>query len=113
MLEVKSPWNLKTLEKVPQNNDSQIERKLEKACKVSKSKSLDFTPDERIKVLKKFSQGIEKNLTELASLASTEGGKPITDSLIEIKRGIDGVDCCIEILKNDSGNVIPMNIDEA
>ena len=46
MLEVKSPWNLKTLEKVPQNNDSQIERILEKACKVSKSKSLDFTPDE-------------------------------------------------------------------
>ena len=44
MLEVKSPWNLKTLEKVPQNNDSQIESILEKANKVSKSKSLDFPP---------------------------------------------------------------------
>ena len=96
MLEVKSPWNLKTLEKVPQNNDSQIESILEKANTVSKSKSLDFPPDERIKVLKKFSQRIDKNLTELASLAASEGGKPITDSLIEIKRGIDGVECCIE-----------------
>ena len=113
MLEVKSPWNLKTLEKVPQNNDSQIESILEKANSVSKSKSLDFPPDERIKILKKFSQIIDKNLTELASLAASEGGKPITDSLIEIKRGIDGVECCIEVLKNDSGNVIPMNIDEA
>ena len=25
MIEVKSPWNLKTLEKVPQNNESQVE----------------------------------------------------------------------------------------
>ena len=23
------------------------------------------------------------------------------------------MECCIEVLKNDSGNVIPMNIDEA
>ena len=35
------------------------------------------------------------------------------DSLVEIQRGADGVDSCIEILKNDSGSVIPMNIDEA
>ena len=102
MLEVKSPWNSKTLEKVPQNNDSQIESILEKANEVSQSKGLDFPPDERIKVLKKFSQRIDKNLTELASLAASEGGKPITDSVIEIKRGINGVDCCIEILKNET-----------
>mgnify|MGYP002793036366 CR=1 FL=1 len=113
MLEVKSPWNAKILEKVPQNNDGQIEKILAKASIASKNKGLDFPPNERIKVFKKFSQKIGENLSQLASLAASEGGKPIKDSLIEIKRGMDGVDCCIEVLKNDSGNVIPMNIDEA
>ena len=113
MLEVKSPWNLKILEKVPQNNEGQIEKILANASIASKNKGLDFPPDERIKVLKKFSQIIGENLSQLASLASSEGGKPIKDSLIEIKRGMEGVDCSIEVLKNDSGNVIPMNIDEA
>lgn len=113
MLEIKSPWNQKILEKIPQNNDSQIEGILEEAYKVSKNKGLDFPPDERIKVLKKFSERIDANLSQLASLAASEGGKPITDSIIEIKRGMDGVNCCVEVLKSDSGNVIPMNIDEA
>ena len=62
MLEVKSPWNEKILEKVPQNNDGQIEKILAKASIASKNKGLDFPPDERIKVLKKFSQKISENL---------------------------------------------------
>lgn len=113
MLEVKSPWNLKTLEKVPQNNDKQIQNTLEKASKISKNKGLDFPPEDRIKVLKKLSKIINDNLLELAKLATLEGGKPIKDSIIEIKRGLYGVECCIEVIKNESGEVIPMNIDQA
>ena len=46
MLEVKSPWNLKILEKVPQNNEGQIEKILANASIASKNKGLDFPPDE-------------------------------------------------------------------
>ena len=48
----------------------------------------------------------------MANLATSEGGKPITDSIIEIKRGAEGVESCIEILKSESGHVIPMIINE-
>ena len=43
-----------------------------------------------------------KILKNLANLATSEGGKPITDSIIEIKRGAEGVESCIEVLKNES-----------
>ena len=49
----------------------------------------------------------------MAKLATSEGGKPLQDSIIEIKRGAEGVDAAVEVLKSDSGNVIPMNINEA
>ena len=32
--------------------------------------------------------------------------------LVEIKRGAEGVESCIEVLKSESGSVIPMNLNE-
>ncbi len=113
MLEIKSPWDLKIIDKVNFQTEGEIEKYLEISKEISLKKGLDFLPKERIDVLKKFSEKIKNNLDELAELASLEGGKPMIDSLVEIRRGADGVDSCIEILKNDSGSVIPMNIDEA
>ena len=113
MLEIKSPWNLETIDQIDCHTEKDIESFLDAAKKVSLKKGLDFSPKERIRVLKKFSEKIKNNLQDLAELASSEGGKPMIDSLIEIKRGADGVAWCIEALKNESGSVIPMNIDDA
>ncbi len=113
MLEVKSPWNSEQIGEVDTHNQSQIEKILINAEKISKLKGIDFPPIERIKILKLFCQKINDNIEDLAKLATSEGGKPITDSVVEIKRGIEGVESCIEILKSESGNVIPMNINEA
>ena len=45
---------------------------------------------------------------ELAKLAASEGGKPLTDSVIEVTRAIDGVNLCIESLRAERGDVIPI-----
>ena len=113
MLEVKSPWDKKFLDKVSQNNEKDIDKIIEKASLIAKNKGLDFKPSKRIEVLKKFSKKIKANIDELAVLAASEGGKPLKDSIIEIKRGADGVDSCIEVLKTETGSVIPMDIDAA
>ena len=113
MLEVKSPWNQKTIKKIKFNDGKDIESILHKAYKISLNKGLDFPLSERIKVLKKFADLIKKNINSLAKLAAYEGGKPIIDSIIEINRGAEGVDSAIEVLKSESGNVIPMNINDA
>ena len=113
MLKVKSPWNQDEIGSIKTSNSKEIEQILINACKTSKNKALDFPPKKRIEILKKFNEKIKDNLNNLAELATSEGGKPITDSLTEIKRGAEGVECCIEVLKSDCGTVIPMNINEA
>lgn len=113
MLEVKSPWNHETVGSVKTHNASEIEEIVQEVCRVSVNKGQDFPPKERINVLKSFIKIIENNTKSLAELATSEGGKPITDSIIEIKRGAEGVESCIEVLKSESGMVIPMNINEA
>ena len=113
MLEVKSPWNNETVGTVKTHNSSEIEGIVQEVCRVSVHKGEDFPPKERINVLKSFIKIIQENTQSLAELATSEGGKPITDSIIEIKRGAEGVESCIEVLKSESGSVIPMNINEA
>ena len=113
MLEVKSPWKNNVITTLACHDEDQLEKIVHKASKVSMNKGLDFPPKERLEVLKRFSDDIKKNIDELASLAASEGGKPLIDSIIEIKRGADGVDSCIEVLKSESGSVIPMNLDDA
>ena len=113
MLEVKSPWNNETVGTVKTHNSSEIEDIVQEVCRISIHKGEDFPPKERINVLKSFIKIIQENTQSLAELATSEGGKPITDSIIEIKRGAEGVESCIEVLKSESGSVIPMNINEA
>ena len=48
MLEVKSPWNNKHLDNVPQNNEKEISDIIEKAYSISKKKGLDFKTTKRI-----------------------------------------------------------------
>ena len=91
MLEVKSPWNHETVGSVKTHNASEIEEIVQEVCRVSVNKGQDFPPKERINVLKSFIKIIENNTKSLAELATSEGGKPITDSIIEIKRGAEGV----------------------
>ena len=113
MIEVKSPWDSNLIDSVETHGSEEIEKIISNASKVAKAKGIDFPPKDRIKVLKSFCELIKENINNLAELATSEGGKPITDSIIEIKRGVEGVESCIEVLKSDCGSVIPMNINEA
>jgi acyl-CoA reductase-like NAD-dependent aldehyde dehydrogenase len=49
----------------------------------------------------------------LALEAAREGGKPLTDSRVEVARAIDGVLNCAELLRSEAGQVIPMNLNGA
>ena len=84
MLEVKSPWNNKNIGSVETNNAAEIEVILEESRKITNYKGKDFPPKERIQVLKTFQKMISENIVSLAELATSEGGKPITDSIVEI-----------------------------
>ena len=113
MLEIKAPWDQKIIQKIKCQKANDIEQILDVASKNSLKKGADFSLINRIDVLESFYKIVSSNITKLAKLASSEGGKPLKDSIIEIQRGAEGVKSAIEIIKSESGNVIPMNINKA
>ena len=50
---------------------------------------------------------------ELAVEAAREGGKPLPDSKVEVARAIDGMHSCVEIMRTEAGQEIPMNLNAA
>ncbi len=72
-----------------------------------------LSKDRRIAILKKLAHLIEDKKQELAIQAATEGGKPLQDSLVEIQRGIEGVEVAISELSHLQGKEIPMGISQA
>lgn len=113
MLKVKTPWDQKVIQEIEFQKPNDIEVILNSANQNSLKKGLDFNLMKRIDVLESFCKIVSSNVNELAKLASSEGGKPLRDSIIEIQRGAEGVKTAIELIKNESGNVIPMNLNKA
>jgi acyl-CoA reductase-like NAD-dependent aldehyde dehydrogenase len=56
---------------------------------------------------------MEGKRDHLARQIASEGGKPLTDAMVETDRAIDGVRTAIEILRNTGGREIPMGITPA
>jgi acyl-CoA reductase-like NAD-dependent aldehyde dehydrogenase len=56
---------------------------------------------------------MEEKADELALLAASEGGKPLTDSIVEVTRAIDSVRLCIESLRGHPGDVISLGTTQA
>jgi acyl-CoA reductase-like NAD-dependent aldehyde dehydrogenase len=56
---------------------------------------------------------MEERAEELALGAAREGGKPLADSRVEVRRAIDGVRSCREVLRTEGGHVIPMDLNAA
>ena len=65
---------------------------------------------DRIQLLGKVAHLVESRRIELAHQAASEGGKPLTDSLVEIDRGIEGIKIAIKEISHIHGNEIPMGI---
>jgi acyl-CoA reductase-like NAD-dependent aldehyde dehydrogenase len=69
--------------------------------------------EKRIEVLRRAAELVAARREELALGAAQEGGKPLTDSLVEVDRAVDGLRCCIEALRTGHGREIPMRLNPA
>lgn len=64
----------------------------------------------RVDILERTVSIMSKRADYLALESAREGGKPLLDSKHEVARAIDGVKLCIETLRTQSGQEIPMGI---
>ncbi|MCU7802310.1 MAG: aldehyde dehydrogenase family protein [Candidatus Thiodiazotropha sp. (ex Lucinoma borealis)] len=68
---------------------------------------------DRIDILKRTASIMADKAEQLAVEAAREGGKPLVDSRIEVSRAIDGIQICIETLRSEAGDEVPMGANAA
>ena len=85
-----------------------VEDALSTAYAMHRSRSALLSIPERIAILERTASLMKERSGDLALLAASEGGKPLTDSIVEVTRAVDGVHLCIESLRGQPGKVIAL-----
>lgn len=110
---VYAPWDRSPIATVDVVDSNQADQVLETAFGIYQDKSRWLPPAKRIEVLEKTAQLMAARSEELAVEAAREGGKPLPDSKVEVARAIDGMHSCVEIMRTEAGQEIPMNLNAA
>ena len=107
-LEVTAPYDGAVLGRVAAGDGAHVEDAL--AAAAAQFAARAWLPvHERVALLRRVAVLMSERAEELSVGAAAEGGKPLLDSRVEIARAIDGIELCIEALRGEEGNVIPMS----
>ncbi|MEJ2423251.1 MAG: aldehyde dehydrogenase family protein [Candidatus Thiodiazotropha sp.] len=112
-IEVAAPYDQRVIATIDTVDEAGVERALQIARGLFDDKSAWLSVSQRIDILKKAAQLMTERAEFLAQEAAREGGKPLTDSRVEVARAIDGLQICIETLRTEAGSEIPMGVNPA
>lgn len=112
-LEVRAPYDNTLIATADTADAAAVEQALASAYALFRNRAGWLPAARRIEILHNTARLMSEQKETLAIEAAREGGKPLLDSRVEIDRAIDGVNSCIECLRNDAGREIPMGINAA
>lgn len=107
-IEVRNPFNSKTIDTVPQGNHEDVKNALAAANKTKKTLSY-FSSRQISEILYEIHGELSKNSKSLAKLITLDCGKPIKDSIEEVNRSIQTTLLSAEESKRIYGETIPMD----
>ncbi len=106
-LEIQSPYDLSVIDTLELSSADVVDVMLGKAEAI---KDQPLKKYERIRILEKAIELAKGKVESFALTIAKEGGKPLTDAIVEVERGIQGIGNAIETLKSQGGEEIPMGI---
>ena len=106
--QVYAPYDQSVIAEVETAGEEHINQALSVAHDLYRNKKSWLPLYQRIEILEKTAEIMTQQQEQLAFEAAQEGGKPLVDSKVEVARAIDGIHLCIETLKTDQGEIIPM-----
>jgi len=112
-LEVTAPFDGSVIGSVELADAATVEKALATAAALHADPSKRLPAWERISILKKTAELLSERAETFALESAREGGKPLIDSRAEVARAIDGIHCCIETLRTQHGEEIPMGLNPA
>ncbi len=113
MLKVNSPYNLKLIKEIPLVGKEEVDKALTTAYNLFLDQSTWIPAHERIAILEQTAEIMKTRIEELTNTAAQEGGKPYTDSKVEVLRAINGIKIAAEHIGQLKGEQIPMGLTKA
>ena len=110
---VTSPYDGRELDQVATSGPDHVDDALSAAYSLFHDRDNWLSIPDRLEILSKAAAIMQAQVDELTLLAASEGGKPYTDSKVEVIRAIDGVHLCAESLRAHPGDVIPLGTTQA
>jgi len=105
---VYAPFDRQPVGEVATADAAQVEQALARAHGLFRNRDAWLPMPRRIAVLEGAIGRLQARAEELAVEAAREGGKPLIDSRVEVARAIDSLKLCIETLRTEAGEVVPM-----
>src|SRR5215510_10832328 len=113
MIEVVQAFDRKSITSLPGDDEMALERKLSTAARLLADRSRWLEKYQRIEILHKLSDLVAGRREQFGRLIAREGGKPLTDALVETDRAIDGIRNAADLLRVSAGVEIPMGMTRA
>ncbi len=113
MLKVLSPYDSSLIKEIPLDGKEEVELALKTAYALFQDQSKWIPAHERIAILRRAAAIMETRIEALTVTATREGGKPYTDSKVEVLRAINGVQIAAEQISELKGEQIPMGLTKA
>jgi acyl-CoA reductase-like NAD-dependent aldehyde dehydrogenase len=107
-INVTSPYSGELLESIPLEDETTVFKKLDIAYAAFTERDNWLSKVTRHKILINLIHLMSDQRMELAKLATSEGGKPLKDSLVEVDRAIQGVRVALHTMETITGEMIPM-----
>lgn len=112
-VEVVAPFDRSVIATIETSGADAVEQALDTAYRLFRDRNRWLPRRRRIEILEKTAAIMSERADELAVEAAREGGKPLIDSRVEVARAIDSIRICIDCLRTESGETVPMGINAA
>ncbi|MBU2091216.1 MAG: aldehyde dehydrogenase family protein, partial [Alphaproteobacteria bacterium] len=113
MLQVVQAFDRVLITEIATDDAASLEAKLAAAQRVFRDRDGWLKPHQRMAILRRLAGLVEGKRDHLALQIAREGGKPLSDAIIEVTRAIDGIHNAADELRNLSGREIPMGLSPA
>jgi acyl-CoA reductase-like NAD-dependent aldehyde dehydrogenase len=110
MIEVVQAFDRAPITRLDSDDRAALERKIETARRLFADRGAWLKTHQRMEILGKLAELMEGKREHLGRQIAREGGKPLSDALIETDRAIDGVRSAVDELRVRGGREIPMGL---
>ena len=113
MIEVVRAFDRAPIAEIASDDRAALDRKLDSASRVFADRGAWLPTHRRIHILRRIAELMEGKREHLGRQIALEGGKPLSDALVETDRAIDGVRNAADELRVRAGREIPMGLTPA